>query len=199
MKKTVFALVMTILFYCNGMAQRKVSLIDIKGVEMAVILDKDDDHFKEFYVFQYEGATGFVNSYSSITLIASDKETIKLKADEDILTFTLIKGYSNPNEKIVYGYGLSHRNGDYRLIDSQNPSSVMDLLNLTNVALSGDLSCHSGGVGSSECSTTGSDLGQIPGGGGGCSVKCNNGYYACCDGAKNECRCNPEKKNVSTH
>lgn len=41
------------------------------------------------------------------------------------------------------------------------------------------MACTSGGEGATSCST----------GGGGCSVTCTTGWYACCNGNTNNCRC----------
>lgn len=41
----------------------------------------------------------------------------------------------------------------------------------------GSALCASGGRGASQCSNDG----NIAGSGGGCSVTCNSGYYACCN------------------
>ncbi|MGB9610452.1 MAG: hypothetical protein ACPL7M_05720 [Bryobacteraceae bacterium] len=43
----------------------------------------------------------------------------------------------------------------------------------------GGMACTSGGDGSTSCSP----------GGGGCSVTCGTGYYACCNADSNQCRC----------
>lgn len=52
-----------------------------------------------------------------------------------------------------------------------------------------DYVCSSGGPGSYSCSVS-SQIGVEPGElGTSCEVKCNPGYYACCNALHNKCQC----------
>lgn len=205
MKKIFFSLITTITFFYSSFSQHKVNLIDIPNVEVAFLIDlQSNDTFKDYFLLQYSN-NDLRNLNLSDNLILNDfnKDYIKIKDlnSNKITVFTLDSNYRNSNETIIYGFGFSKKSNNFKLnLANSTPKTVLDIIEYNgrlpfgNDFNEGGLDCDSGGVGSSECSTTGSDLGSIPGGGGGCSVKCNPGYYACCDGGANECRCKPVKK-----
>jgi hypothetical protein len=187
MKNLVFGLIATIIMHSNSFAQSKVDLLDIKGVELAIILDmKTDKTFKEFFVFQYnENDFSKIKSSSTISLLETTEDKVSIICDNEIITFTINNDYANKNDKIYFGYGLSHRKGVFKLLNFNNPTTLMDVVSVNGIQ-SNKLNCHSGGKGSTECSTESAI-------GGSCSVKCGNGYYSCCDDTRNECRCQPIK------
>lgn|GEM_PF-5541168 len=73
------------------------------------------------------------------------------------------------------------------MVDKGLPvSDLSEVIQYNNKTYStSSIDCFSGGVRSTECSI---EAGTI-GGGGACSVKCKNGYYACCDDQLNKCKC----------
>ena len=198
MKKLLFGALATVLFPFIGNAQKKVSLVDVKGVEVAIIIDmKEDNTFTDFYLFQYDDIdfSKILNS-KSITLMEAGKDMVRLKCDDEIVFLTIDKEAKNENGPSFYGYGLSKRKGVFSLIENENPQTILDLILINNKA-PGKLTCHSGGAGSSECSVTPSNVSV---GTTACSVKCNAGYYSCCDDTVGECRCIKEKvKSTSIH
>jgi hypothetical protein len=202
MKKVIFGLIATFCLFFASYSQHKVNLVDIPNVEVAFLIDlKNDNTFNDYFLLQYS-ENNLSNLELSNDLILSDfnKDYIKIKDlnSKKIITFTIDKKYSNTNEVVIYGYGFSKKSNNFKLNLINEPNTILDIIQYSGKFLFegnvGGLECNSGGVGSSECSTTGSDMGQIPGGGGGCSVKCSPGYYACCDGGANECRCKKNKK-----
>ena len=54
MKKLVFGLIATILLTSYSFGQSKISFLDIKNKEIAIIIDNNNNTFKEYYLFQYD-------------------------------------------------------------------------------------------------------------------------------------------------
>jgi hypothetical protein len=195
MKKIVFGLIATVVFGHIGNAQKKVTIVDIKGIEVGIFVDVDEkDSFKEFYLFQYNEQNLQQILEKKLALSEIGKDFIRLKSDrgENIL-FTLNPELKREEDISIDGYGLSFRKGNYTLISVENPTLISDLLLLNGERIAPATKCDSGGAGSSECSTDGGAAGF----GASCSVKCNKGYYSCCNDNLNECRCRPEKKSLS--
>lgn len=94
-----------------------------------------------------------------------------------------------PGFERVVGFGLSWNGGRHELTDDGNGelrSVIAELGGVYHDDTGGGTSgggCTSGGIGSSQCSV---------GCGGGCSVTCNTGYYACCvcTSSSPRCKCN---------
>jgi hypothetical protein len=168
-------------------------LADLPGNEVGVLLDlKTDNTFPEYFLFQYSDPIFDVSKARNLTFVSATSDMVKFKDLSKTYTFTIDPNYRNSSETIYYGYGLSDKKANYTLVIPPGPIlTLMDAV-MFNRALVGDITCHSGGVGSTECSISSSPIT----GGGGCSTKCGQGYYACCDDTKNECRCkaNPIKK-----
>lgn len=182
--------VLMILLSVVSYSQQRVRLADLAGTEIGILIDvQQDNTFTQYFVFQYEGSLFDVSRASNITLVSSTDKTVKISFGGKVYAFTIDSNYTNANEQIYYGYGLSKRSGAFKLvIPVGDISTLMEAITFNN-SFAGRLTCHSGGVGSTECST--GSLGSS------CSVSCGSGYYACCDDTKNECRCistKPTKK-----
>jgi len=196
MKKLLFGLIATVLFGNLSFGQNKISFLDIKGKEIAIIVDNTDNSFKEYYLFQYQNQDFSKLSNKVVTgFVEIINDNLIIKSNDVTFTFTLNNNGSLDN--IYYGYGLSHRIGEFKIMNNQNPSYIYDLI-VGKTAIdgsidgsTGSLSCNSGGKGSSECSVKASSMNL---GTSECSVKCNSGFYACCDDTRGECRCVEEKK-----
>jgi hypothetical protein len=195
MKNIVFGLIATVLFGNLSFGQNKISFLDIKGKEIAIIVDNADNSFKEYYLFQYQNqdfsklsskiVTGFVEIINDNLIIKSND-----------VTFTFALNNNGSLDNIYYGYGLSHRIGEFKIMNIQNPLYIYDLI-VGETAIdgsidgsTGSLSCNSRGKKSSECSVKDSTINV---GAAECSVKCDPGFYACCDDTIGECRCIEEK------
>jgi hypothetical protein len=185
--KKLFVLVILLLSICTH-AQTKIKLIDIPNVEVGILLNVNEKNsFSELYVFQYsQYDLSKLLTAKSITLVDSDKDHVRLNVDENIYLFSLNPKLQKSNETLINGYGLSHRSGNYSISLIEKPTTVTDDLLLNGVSSVGKArKCDSGGAGSSECMTSAGALG----GGSQCSVKCNKGYYSCCNDNVNECTC----------
>lgn len=84
-----------------------------------------------------------------------------------------------PPERIIYGIGLAHFEGDFPISASKNSSLAFDMAAICNAtpaspSLHAD-DCSSGGVGATSCSVGGCN--PV---GASCNVTCSDGYYACC-------------------
>ncbi len=188
MKKKIFGLIATVLFGSLGFSQ-KATLIDAKGSEIAIIINRNDNNsFKEYYLLQYNNVDFLeITNEIDISVVEINEDQIKLKSNNKVFTLTIDSNYRNSNEKVFLGYGLSRRLGNFSLIkDFLNPASISDVVLVNNVLLGKGSTCHSGGKGSTECSVTPSPLNV---GTPSCSVKCGTGYYSCCDDTKGECGC----------
>lgn len=89
-------------------------------------------------------------------------------------------GTPSNNLGVYEGFGLASQNGDdiyNAFINSGGTFPDIQAFSCTcKVKGTSAQSCDSGGVGSNGCSTT-STVGPISTG---CSVNCNDGYFACC-------------------
>jgi hypothetical protein len=192
MKKFIFGLIATVMFGFVGNAQKSVKLVDIKGLEMAIIIDlQKNNSFSEFYLFQYNDLDfSKLITANNVTLVQASLDNIILKNDSEVLSFSIL-GKNNEFNKFI-GYGISKRNGKFKLINYENPKEAMDLILSNNqVHRTAAITCHSGGVGSTECSATPSDLNV---GAASCSVHCGTGYHSCCNDTVGECKCKPNPK-----
>ena len=180
----------TILFSNLSIGQKIVRIIDIKGSEIGILIDvKDNDSFKEYFLFQYTDCDfSMLKASKNLTLIRSTKDEIVVEGDDKIFELR-IEGIPN-NFNTFKGYGLSRKNGNFKLYKNSNATQVRDLI-LSDNQVFKKMDCHSGGKGASECSATPSSLNV---GAASCSVKCNAGYYACCDDSVGECKCIGEKQ-----
>lgn len=198
MKKIILGLIATIMIGNLTFGQSKISFLDIKNKEIAIIIDNKNNSFKEYYLFQYDN-----QDFSNL----SNKElfgNVKLSENNLIISsnnieyiFTISEN-RNGEKYIFNGYGLSHRIGDFSIGKNINPEFIYNAI--FNKALGGDLfdggsvsiTCHSGGPGATSCSVKASSISV---GTAECSVSCSAGFYACCDDTKGECRCvaNPKK------
>lgn len=196
MKKIVLILMSMLLINCSTNAQKKVQLVDVKNTEIAILVNVDENaNFNEFYLFQYENidVSEIVNA-KSIYLLEANSDFIKLNCDDKYYYLTLDKDKIDSNEKFHVGYGLAFHQGKFTLKPTDNPITLHDYLLFNGERVtSSPGGCDSGGVGSSECSTDGG----VVGGGANCSVKCNRGYYSCCNDMRNECRCKAEPKKIT--
>jgi hypothetical protein len=157
--------------------------------ELLITLNQKNNEFKNYFIVQSETRFKrdlFINDSYSIVL---NSNNLILSNNSRHIIFTLndekLNNYNNnKTTNYISVYGISKRfSGDVVLnLDEKNKRQ-------------GELTCHSGGEGASECSSeSGSPLG------GNCSVSCREGYYACCDDTKNECKCKPlEDDNTVTH
>lgn len=179
---------------CTLFAQSpKVVLANLPENEVGILINlKQDNSFQEYFLFQYNGNILDVTMMRNLTLVKSDANSVTFTDQKKNYVFTIDSSYRNSNEVVYYGFGLSRKKADYRLVVPNTPISTLLEAIMFNRSITGDITCYSGGVGSTECSIDSSAIT----GGGGCSVKCSGGYYACCDDTKNECRCNaaPKKK-----
>lgn len=92
-----------------------------------------------------------------------------------------------PPERIIYGIGLAHFEGDFPISASKNGGLAFDMADICNAApaslsLHAD-GCSSGGVGSTSCSVGGCIPNDAS-----CSVTCSDGYYACCNCGGCKCK-----------
>lgn len=196
MKKITLTVMAFVMVLSTALAQKRVTLVDVKGAEVAILIDVDGkSSFKEFYLFQYEKQDlQKVLELKELTLVEVNEDFVKLKSENgQSVIFSLNPDLNNRDNMLVNGYGLSKRTGNFTLTENESPSSIFDLILYNGNVVEG-MSCHSGGPGSSECSVTPSDVNV---GATSCSVKCNKGYYSCCDDTIGECRCKPEKKTLT--
>lgn len=169
----------------------KVVLADLPGVEIAIIPNFEKDFsFEEYFVFQYNlDAPNFfdVSAVKEVTLIEANSSLIKLKVNSEIVVLTIDSNYVNANETIFYGYGLSHKKATrYSLVNTGLPiEDLSEVIAVNGKTLGSALTCHSGGKGSTECSSESSIASVATS----CSVKCETGYFACCDDTVNKCKC----------
>lgn len=98
--------------------------------------------------------------------------TEKVKA-QNILIDDEIVGYG-----LIYGFADTKNNKDFSVDILKKQESLIGYF----AEIHENKGYGSGGPGASECSI-------VPQGGGGCSVTCNPGYYACCN---IDCYCVPE-------
>jgi hypothetical protein len=95
--------------------------------------------------------------------------------------------FRNNDKDIFLGYGLglsTNRQVLDILDESLTDPTFPDIFGLTcGCALNGsNTPCKDGGTGSTECSISDSTYAGVSGGG--CSVSCGSGYYACCNQMK---------------
>ena len=180
----------------NENAQKSVKLIDIKGSELAIIINIDKENsFSEFFLFQYENIDlAKVLESKEIYLQDFGEDYVRLNTGSETLLFTLDSNLKGEKDIVYEGYGISHRKANYTLEIVDNPITISDDLLIDGKRPSNVSNCTSGGVGSTECSIDSSPIV----GGGSCSVKCGKGYYSCCDDTRNSCSCKAEKKSIST-
>ncbi|NDI97974.1 hypothetical protein GWA97_02690 [Flavobacterium sp. LaA7.5] len=168
-----------------------IGVADLPGREMAFIIDYDSQtqEFDKYYLFQYDQATSFIDvtSIQDINFIEYREMTVKFLIDATTYVFTIDDNYKNLTGEIVLkGYGLSeHVAGDNSFkftYEDEEVNHIFDIIKITNSVASDDITCDSGGSGSTSCSTTG------PFHQGSCSVSCSSGY-ACCNSTSLNCFC----------
>lgn len=177
----------------NLKTETGLALIDIPGIEIAIVPEMGKNNvFNEYYIFEYDilNETFFdVTAVQDAAFIEATGSHVKLEINSQVVTFTIDSNYTNPYEIIFYGNGLAHKTADKYFFngitgDIGDLSEAIEVNNQT-YSIGGTITCYSGGSGTSECSAEGTVLG----GGGSCSVKCNSGFYACCDDTVNKCKC----------
>lgn len=197
MKKLIFALIAIIAIADFSFSQKKINILDLPGFETALIVNLNNRvDFKEYYLFQYVDIEIYdFSKAKSITLIQTNPDYIKIDCDGNLIVFTLDSNYRNQNEIIFYGYGLSKRNGNFKIDLEIVPTTNLSNSIISNGIKNSKITCHSGGVGSTECSVTPSDMNL---GTASCSVKCSNNYHSYCDDVKGECGCLPNEDTGGT-
>ena len=193
MKKLVFGLIATILLTSYSFGQSKISFLDIKNKEIAIIIDNNNNTFKEYYLFQYDNQDfDFFLNKELIGNIEIVNNNLIIITDKIKYLFAI--NDENKDEKIIFkGYGLSQRKGDFRILENLNQPNIYHII--INRLLGGSelegngqtgIRCLSGGVGTSSCEVTPSTANI---GAASCKVTCSTGYYSCCDDSVGECRC----------
>jgi len=194
MKKIIFGLIATVLFTIMLFGQTNINLINIEGSEIAFIKNiRKDNTFSDYYILQYDNID-FTNllKLKNLVLVDENPNSITLKCDSDTYLFTN-KSITNIKNQFQ-GYGLSNRKGIFKLIPIDSPTSLNQIIS-SNGKLDPNrgLECLSGGVGSTGCTVTPSNLNP---GTASCSLTCGSGYHSCCNDVVGECRCVANPKPV---
>ena len=168
---------------------RNVQFHSLKKNELLATTDLDDkDDFKHYYFIQSDKKIDLNKLENSFYEIEFNDSYLIFKGKRNNIIFSIDDnniGSFKSNKDIYFSvFGISKRHTGKNSLNLKSPSLRF-----------GRLECHSGGEGSSECSTeSGAPLS------GNCSVKCRNTHYACCDDTRNECKCiqNGKKPNEIT-
>lgn len=179
-----------LLSFFKGFSQED-GLLVIHNDDVALLLNKNPDGFyTENITFQGDDLSGLnladLEANFSNFIFDGNKITLITSGNEYVLNSQI---NSNSGSNIFSGYGISRRLGRFVFESSKSDFSIFNLIH-TEAITYDDLivmsanTCHSGGEGSSECSSSGWNLVTTE-----CSVKCRDTHYACCDDTKNECTC----------
>ena len=74
MKKVIFGLIAALLIGNLTFGQSKISFLDIKNKEIAIIIDNNNNSFKEYYLFQYNDFDFSILSKNELCLCAKSFE-----------------------------------------------------------------------------------------------------------------------------
>lgn len=142
---------------------------------LIISLNEREKKVYNYFVIQHENKIDNSKLTNGIYNIKLNSNYLSLDNSDKSIIFTLddkkLADLVNNKAQYISVYGISKRfSGEKELSIAQMKF--------------GGITCHSGGEGASECSAeSGSPMS------GNCSVSCRNGYYACCDDTRNECKC----------
>lgn len=148
----------------------------VSAKDYSLFLNKDT---KEFYLLQTKSKVSIPKNSSFVEF--SEKRGLVIRDKSGTITYTLgenIYGIAHMKGKEFVNALTVNSNGNLNFIP--NVGTVIFELACGCVSNGTTSDCDSGGAGSNGCSVT--DGGSVGiGWNNGCSVSCNEGYYACCN------------------
>jgi hypothetical protein len=176
-------------FNLNTFANKKITVVDVVGSEILLIVDLDENmHFKEYFTIQYKNIDfSMFSKFKYFELLSYQKSELKINSGSANFTFRL-SGSSSSFDFISYGIAHHTNNDDFVLqkIKFGNSSGVIG--KPVKNSKREKINCTSGGPGAVSCGT-GSSEGLVASVSTECNVTCGGGYYACCDDGLGKCGC----------
>lgn len=166
-----------------------IKIVDITNNELIIAINVDNSNrFTEYYSVQYDNIDfSFLSNHENFALEVVSPSHLILIVDNVHYVLEICENDNSSGNYCVYGITYHLDENSFTLITGLTTGTLDDVVK-SNGPLKPKvekLTCTSGGVGATQCST-GSGIGSVNTE---CSVSCGSGYYACCDDNVTKCKC----------